>query len=197
MAKPVPMVRPRSANEIERAADRILEKHGKSTLAGKEPFDIVRFVDGPLEDLCEIEFEVQDLGPNIEGRFENRTLILSTRVYQGAVRGRNRDRFTTAHECGHAVLHANELDVINEWQRGKVALFRREDIVAYRNPEWQANQFAGAVLMPLAGVRAVLANGPCLSASIATSLVAATFRVSEQAAEIRVNKLLKGGLITL
>lgn len=197
MAKPVPMVRPRSANDIEQAATRILDRYGRATLAGKQPFDIIRFVDGPLEENYKIAFEVQDLGPHIEGRFENRTLILNTPVYQGAVHGKNRDRFTCAHECGHAVLHANELDVINEWQRGKVALYRREDIPAYCNPEWQANRFASAILMPIAGVAAVLKEGRCLSVGFAAARVAAHFRVSQQAAEIRISTLLKGGQITL
>ncbi len=65
------------------------------------------------------------------------------------------------------------------------------------DPPTFIEQIAGAILMPLAGVRAVLSRGPCLSVHIAAALVAATFRVSEQAAEIRVNTLLKGGLITL
>ena len=61
-------------------------------------------------------------------------------VYINASNDIGRDRFTLAHEVGHFILHGE----------GRVALARtnEENIPAYRKPEWQANTFAGELLIP-------------------------------------------------
>ena len=69
----------------------------------------------------------------------NRILMLREDVYFGAVGGKGRDRFTAAHEFGHAVLHTATLN------RAPAGV---DSLPAYRDPEWQANEFAGAFLMP-------------------------------------------------
>jgi len=58
-------------------------------------------------------------------------------VYEGAVKGNPRDRFTLCHELGHFILHAPD----------RVS-FARGEVPAYMNPEWQANVFAGELLAP-------------------------------------------------
>ncbi len=70
---------------------------------------------------------------------QNKTMKLRESVYEGACRGNGRDRFTLAHEIGHYFMHND------------VVLSRAEPgsrIPAYRDPEWQANTFAAALLMP-------------------------------------------------
>ncbi len=65
-----------------------------------------------------------------------------------------RYRFTLAHEIGHYVLHAYlyslfEFDSIDAWKTLRDALPERlVDIV-----EWQANEFAGLLLVPRQGLR--------------------------------------------
>jgi Zn-dependent peptidase ImmA (M78 family) len=62
-------------------------------------------------------------------------------VYKRACDGVGRDRFTIAHEIGHYLLH----------EPNRVALARVEDkakIPIYQTPEWQADVFAGELLMP-------------------------------------------------
>jgi len=63
-------------------------------------------------------------------------------VYEGAVKGNGRDRFTIAHEIGHYFLHKKE----------RVSFARTmglaEKLPAFRNPEWQADAFAGELLAP-------------------------------------------------
>lgn len=59
--------------------------------------------------------------------------------YDGAARGVPRDRFTVAHEIGHLIMHVGTL---NRTDGGG------EKLPAYLDPEWQANYFAGALLMP-------------------------------------------------
>lgn len=61
-------------------------------------------------------------------------------VYEGAYNGVGRDRFTAAHEMGHYLMHRNAPMKFHRTSRGVLP--------AYRNSEWQANTFAGALLMP-------------------------------------------------
>lgn len=67
----------------------------------------------------------------------SRTLALREDVYEGLVKQNRRDRFTAMHEAGHAILHRGQL---NRSMGGAIP--------AYRDPEWQANTFAAAILMP-------------------------------------------------
>lgn len=61
-------------------------------------------------------------------------------VYEAACKDDGRHRFTLAHEVGHYFLHSEGVIL-----RRSVQEF---EIMAYLNPEWQANTFAGALLIP-------------------------------------------------
>ncbi|MFS2011218.1 ImmA/IrrE family metallo-endopeptidase [Azospirillum sp. CT11-132] len=61
-------------------------------------------------------------------------------VYMRAVSGSPRDNFTLAHELGHLVLHMD-----HRLQRLSAPL----KLKPYLDPEWQANTFAGELLVPL------------------------------------------------
>ncbi|TVY00630.1 ImmA/IrrE family metallo-endopeptidase [Cohnella terricola] len=72
---------------------------------------------------------------------QDHTILLREDVYENAVKGVPRDRFTVAHEIGHYFLHTPS----------RVAFARGNDlrkVPAYLNPEWQANTFAGELLAP-------------------------------------------------
>ena len=58
-------------------------------------------------------------------------------VYEGAIQGNPRDRFTLCHEVGHWFLH--QPDSIS---------FARGNVPRYRDPEWQANTFAAELMAP-------------------------------------------------
>lgn len=61
-------------------------------------------------------------------------------VYEKAVAGDGRARFTILHEIGHLLLHDND----------RVALCRtsgESPVKPYENPEWQADAFAGELLI--------------------------------------------------
>jgi len=74
---------------------------------------------------------------------ENHVIVLRQDVYEGAIKGNSRDRFTVAHEIGHYILHTP-----NRIQRTGLAR-SKERLKAYLDPEWQANTFAGELLAPL------------------------------------------------
>ncbi|UKS54910.1 ImmA/IrrE family metallo-endopeptidase [Exiguobacterium acetylicum] len=71
---------------------------------------------------------------------EKNELWIREDVYEAALNGNPRHRFTLAHEIGHVFLHQN----IKRLARGEFAV----SIPAYKDPEWQANEFAGELLAP-------------------------------------------------
>ena len=75
-------------------------------------------------------------------------IILREDVYEGAWRGRSRDRFTACHELAHYLLHRT------------VTLARARDNShkIYADSEWQADTFAGTLLMSARHLR--LFSGP-------------------------------------
>lgn len=95
---------------------------------------------------------------------QNRILIRDS-VYEGAYRGNGRDRFTIAHEIGHFFLHRDES-----------ISFARADvsIPTYKKPEWQANTFAGELLVPVSLIK-----------ELSVDEIARECKVSRQVAEIQ------------
>ena len=66
------------------------------------------------------------------------SIVISASVYERACAGVGRDRFTLAHEVGHYFLHHD----------GYLYARSTQKIPKYRDPEWQANTFASALLIP-------------------------------------------------
>jgi len=72
---------------------------------------------------------------------EKKLIRLREDVYEKAANGSFRDRFTIAHEIGHYFMHSPE----------KIAFARsqvKDEVPAFKDPEWQANTFAGELLAP-------------------------------------------------
>ena len=68
-----------------------------------------------------------------------KVLALREDVYEGVVAGQGRDRSTGMHEVGHAILHPRA--TLNR-------VLSDVSLAAFRDPEWQAQTFSAAVLMP-------------------------------------------------
>ena len=129
--------------------------------------------------------------------FAEKICAVSEDVYNGIAEDHPRSRFTGAHEFGHVVLHANQLTEQLREGRAVPQLYRGE-IQSYEDPEWQANYFAGAILMPAVHMFELYAEGAD------EYEVADIFTVSRRSAEIRLsiigdfagqNKALKPALI--
>ncbi len=97
-------------------------------------------------------------------------------VYDGLYRGQGRDRFTAAHELGHYIMHRKVPIVFHRQEHGR--------LVAFRDSEWQANTFAGDLLMPRS--RMLQCNS--------IDEVVERFGVSSQAAMVQNRKLSKFGM---
>lgn len=85
-------------------------------------------------------------------------------VYARAEQGVPRDRFTLAHELGHYILHSDE---------GFARRIADSSTPAFRKSEWQANAFAGELLVDSRHVR------PNMSVEEIAELFGVSFTVAE------------------
>lgn len=130
---------PMSRSDIRRTTKELREIIGVEKI---EYFPIVHFVEWILanpDNGVELEIvepeEMKDTY-GLTNTGSNRMCIRSD-VYEGAVKGNPRDRFTLCHEVGHYLLH-----------RPNSVSFARGEIPRYRDPEWQANTFAAELMAP-------------------------------------------------
>ncbi len=139
-------------------------------------FPIIRLIE-LLNHYEYLEFQILDRSEM--GELHGEALVgdgiirLREDVYDGAVHGNGRDRFTAAHELGHFFMH----------DPASISLARihnNSKLPAYRNPEWQANEFAGALLMPAYGI-----------VGLSVEDIAVNCGVSRAAARVRLNNLSK------
>jgi len=160
--------KPMSGVQIDRIAERLVAKYQSEVLLGKAPFDIEDFVEFELENLAGINYDPSGiLPPGIYGVTDckERKLWIS----QDLVEDETSEKFfrsTLAHETGHSILHAPDLiragkQQVFEQRKGenKAQLYRRSNLPVYRNPEWQAYRFAGALLMPTKPFEKMVSEG--------------------------------------
>lgn len=111
----------------------------------------------------------------------DRCVYLRDSDYRGVVQGtKPRSKFTFWHEIGHMCLGHDKKFARDA--SGEVAEHQ-----AYEDSEWQANQFAAEMLMPLDEIRKM--------GDVSPDVVAKEFGVSYEAAEIRIRNLMKYGEI--
>lgn len=102
---------------------------------------------------------------------EKRLIEISESTYEGVIRNDERARFTIFHELGHLLLgHSRSL------HRDTVMSFP-----IWENSEWQADQFAAEILMPL---DLIVEKG-----LTTTRQLREQFRISHSAAHIRLTQL--------
>jgi Zn-dependent peptidase ImmA (M78 family) len=157
-----------------------------SHLKPEEPFPVLYFLEQAMpEALPNFEFLIVDelsdgdealAYPDGCAEHPNGPFIkLTTSVYEGAWAKKGRHRLTVLHECGHVILH-RKVAVHSRGPRGA-------DLKPYENSEWQANQLAAELLMPLESFTS------CSSLAQFCS----SMGVSREAAQLRTKKLLERG----
>lgn len=161
---------PKSRNEIMNYASIIRKISGISS----GYFDVVKFIEFDAYNIFGIDYEIvsdtdRRLESNEFAKFvpsENK-IYLRESVYNRATDNIGQDRFTLAHELGHALFHK------------KQALSRSVcKPPTYMDPEWQANEFASHVLCPLSEI-----------VDLGTYDIMETYGVSKQVANIQLKKL--------
>lgn len=113
-------------------------------------------------------------------------IVLAPETYEALRAGKPRALFTLCHECGHIILHTEEL--IRRATYGvDAALNRRKTHPIYRDTEWQSDWFAGAFIAP---AEQVVALHDAIG-FLTVSDVARSFGLSKRAAEVRLRNVAK------
>ncbi len=185
MSRFVPKVKPLSQEAIERGAKTIIDQFYPHLIDRPGRFPVLEFFDR-LKDDFSLDPGVAELSAGVEGMtYPDGRVLVSERTYRGADIGIGRDRFTVMHECIHGILHSEQIrDALID---GKLPLYRRAELRPFEDPEWQANTFAAALLMPRDAV--VHLASKVAPGRISVHVVRDVFQVSATAAEIRLDKL--------
>ena len=109
-------------------------------------------------------------------------ILASPETYDWLEKGYPRGGFFVAHELGHCLLHTDQLVRLAQMPKSQQAALHRggQEVahVAYQDTEWQANAFAGSLLMPAQGLLVLEQEHGELSRAI----IAEHFHVSAEAA---------------
>ena len=134
---------PMSREGIRQITTQIREKLNLSSIFY---FPIIHFIEKAMPFLYEgFAYDYVDVS-EMPGRYaealpQENLMRIREDVYYNALKNIGRDRFTLAHEVGHFILHGE----------GRVSLARTDSVIPpFRDPEWQANTFAGELLAPVA-----------------------------------------------
>jgi len=154
----VAIASPRRGKEIDEWALRIVMRIQPSAARAPEPFDIERFYEVDLPKLTGVTTFYRKLSDGVYGYTHSETMVSCISIDLVDTWDRNKLRFgrsTMSHESGHCVVHVPEfrrrksvLQSLLDRLEPPITMYRQEDIPTYRNPEWQAWRFGGALLMP-------------------------------------------------
>lgn len=152
-------VQPQSYRSIVQSTVPLLRALDPDHLRRPGRLDVLKLVDR-LEDYSGVLFTVRDLSPGEEGYADpfERELVVTNEVYKGASAGNGRDRQTICHEIGH-VPHIDQLTSV---VRHGARLSRRDFnvyVAIFQDPEWQAHNYARALLMPPTQAASVFEKG--------------------------------------
>lgn len=135
---------------------------------------IVNLLGGKIEEMS--EFTLFD-GEII--KTGNKGFVIRVSHFQSETRR----RFTIAHEIGHLFLHMGYIIDEEKWNKIEIGVplfFRRGSSTI----EYEANEFAAALLMPRQEYKIVLESNTC-GLRVNTAEIAKHFNVSEEAASLR------------
>lgn len=133
------IVPPMSTATIRDFADKVRTAFVEDDVVDLPIMDILEFRMANLMDGFFVDVLTQNEMGDDEGRViaGMNGIILREDVYEGAWKGNNRDRFTASHEFGHFLMHRNVT----------MARARDDSDKIFCDSEWQADTFAGTLLM--------------------------------------------------
>ncbi len=136
------IARPLSTNDIISFV-KIIRK--SFNLHKKLDFPVITFVEKILPEIdpqFNYDYLPQNQMPDKYAYYDNcqNIMVIREDVYDAACNNDGRARFTIAHEIGHYFLHQDGVKLCR--------MATNEKVVAYLDPEWQANTFASELLMP-------------------------------------------------
>jgi len=168
LSRRIVIANPRSGRELERLALKIVKVFQPEILAEPGPFDIERFFDCELEAITKVKTDYRALPNGIHGYTDSATMesVISTELMED-VSQLFFARSTMSHEVGHAVIHVPEFrlkkailtSIHNAQHDATLRMHRESDVPVFKNPEWQAWRFAGALLVPEVSIKEAIKRG--------------------------------------
>lgn len=166
------VVTPRSYNDLHSVSRQIRKVAKKTGYIEKSVFDVAGFYEYLAAKLPDtFKFHVAEAREFPDESHEGLTksngeIMIRRDVYEGALNGNGRDRFTMVHELLHWFIHREDLGLARS----------SNDVPSYKCPEWQANTGASLALMPTAAVVRSNADPKTLSTLCEVSYMAAEVR---------------------
>jgi len=133
------VVPPMSTNKLRNFAEKIRDVFVPDDQLEFPIMDVLEFrLNKILPDFF-LDVETAEVMGADEGRVlaGSNSIILREDVYEGACRGVRRDRFTACHEFAHFLMH----------REVKFARAREDTDKIYTDSEWQADEFAGTLML--------------------------------------------------
>lgn len=199
-------VKPRSRRKIEQTAESLVQEIFGDDVGemSSVPIDLLFLGGEEHRKLCAAlgtSINFKSLGKSVpfdastsQGVDGGLEIGIRRDVWRLIEKGDGRARFTLAHELGHAALHKDEVfngGVVYRDGTSMASERLRPGMKIYESPEWQANTFASAFLMPTRAVEHWLSLKRMeREESISLAEFSAKFDVSYEAARIRVERLL-------
>lgn len=131
---------PCSRADLSAMAWRVRKFGGCTTV---KAFPIVEIIEHNLMDYCSLQV-LDDSECDVNEAWtvpELGNIYVRNSVYEAAVNGNPRARFTLAHELGHRIFHTSS-------QIARCSIDEMVQLKIYQTPEWQADAFAGELLAP-------------------------------------------------
>jgi hypothetical protein len=191
---------PRKKDDIEQKTEAFLEKASPDFLRRPMPLDVNKFLTHDLLKYYNIGFEIvenEKMESTIEGMYDpfSNKIVFSEKGYDLLLKGHVRSRFTGTHEGYHGIDHGDQIRAMKPTVLlNNLYLYRQKrvrDIPIYQQAEWQANYGAGAFLMPKRTLGMIIHDMGESRYELfdVVAEVASIFKVSEQAAKIRIDKI--------
>ncbi|UJX40881.1 ImmA/IrrE family metallo-endopeptidase [Desulfovibrio sp. JY] len=171
--------------EVQKSARDLLELVCPERLNSPGPTPVAELFEGGLREVLGVEYRIDDLYDG-EAEYDpkKRELTLDEGVYLGLLDENGRDRFTVAHEIGHAHLHGPYYRGVIRGKR-KAIVLQRSQVPVYQNPEKQADVYASELLMPSPLVAQMIRDDASLID------LSRTFKVSHDAARVKQERVLR------
>jgi transcriptional regulator with XRE-family HTH domain len=133
------VVPPMSTDNLRKFAEQVRSVFTEEDQVEFPIMDVIEFRLGAVFDKFYIDIRDKEFMGEDEGRVIGGTTGLALRedVYEGAWDGNGRDRFTASHELGHFLMHRTVT----------MARTREDTDKIFCDAEWQADTFAGTLLM--------------------------------------------------
>lgn len=188
-------VPPLSKKDIEKLATTYLHRKAPERITIPGPFPVHQAWDDIPDDFKGVIASIGELNPGEEGRCDsNNRVYISPDIYDKMLNGDGRSRFTVIHEIFHVLQHRPYIRRVLNGSRTQSLYRRKSEVKRYCDPEWQADQFAGRVLVPCAA--AVKLSEGCAITLHLVSAMMSTFQVSRKAAEVRLSQLKQEGYLS-